>query len=156
MTMADTFNIGLGSKAPATSKVGSDKVTDQQRLAEIDNKQKDLLGLAQNINNLFEGTNGEIDSKTKKTLQQYNNKEMKLEMELRRRETDYNCSENPQDFPKDYKPVFGFDTKTVELADPSRQSVFNIGESKSKDDYEDYPFRGHVITVPDPTEQDNN
>ena len=130
--MADTFNIGLGSKAPTTFKAGEEKkVTKEQRKLELQETEKKSLELAKDYNTLFATTS---DPKVlHNTVAQYSQKDKILSMELRRRETDLYYSENPEETPKNYKPTYGFDTEAFKIGKGSaKQSVFSIGESKPK------------------------
>jgi len=128
--MADSFNIGLGSQAQAAFNIGEGKkVTKEQREAELkDNLQKRIETL-QKTSGLFDGQTAVEPKKLNPLLVRGKH----LEMEYKRRETDLYYSENPEEAPKNYKPIYGFDTESFKIGKgPAKQSVFNIGDSKPK------------------------
>lgn len=139
--MADSFNIGLGSQAQAAFNIGEGKkVTKEQRLEEqfekrkeqSENFEKSILWL-EAAGNVNKNTPENIQKQIAEQGLEIVLKDKELKSELRRRETDLYYSENPEEAPENYRPIFGFDTESFKIGKgPAKQSVFNLGDSKPK------------------------
>ncbi len=130
--MANSFNIGLGSQKPTVFQAGEGgKVTKEQREAELQKTKEKSSELQKNIIEQLKTI--DTPEKLNPSLGKLLITERRLQMETRRRESDLYYSENPEEAPENYRPIFGFDTESFKIGKgPAKQSVFNLGDSKPK------------------------